>query len=137
MRPDIDRLVHEELLRYQTTRYLHDYQLFQYAPRRRLWTPMERVWELVEFPSFSMLEMVAAYENAELYRKAILDERFSVLDYKIFFGRAVMIHYLGLINYRKAIPELREIFLHAEDAELRCFALEPLERMNAKPVFLK
>src|SRR3989338_2540062 len=76
-------------------------------------------------PMFQTLDLVHTAEQAEIYRWALLDESIPVLDESI-FGRLTMAHYLGLLGYEKAAPEMRELMLHAPEYEMRAEGAEAL-----------
>lgn len=72
--------------------------------------PLESKLERLDFWSG---EILRAYENAEHYRRAILDENLPLT------GRLLMIESLGKIRYHPACPELREALLHDKEEYIR------------------
>lgn len=133
---DMDLLVEKEFWREKLAgAVLHENKLYRrYNAFSHLLTPYERNWEILHMPSAETLELVRAYKNAELYRKAIVNESLPAFGYEIgindMFGRALMTHYLGLIEYRKSAPEFREIMLHDTSGDMKSFAIEGIHRLG-------
>ena len=85
-------------------------RFFTYNNYYGFFIPLESNLERLDFWSG---EILRAYENAEHYRRAILDEDLPLT------GRLLMIESLGKIRYHPACPELREALLHDKNEYIR------------------
>lgn len=109
-----------------------------YLPWHDGWVlaPRKTKGGIQEFNLF-VFDMLKAYENAEFYRKAVLDETIPLwgYNYSLFdeqFGRVLMIDALGHIKYKPACPELREAMLQDVESEIRETAAKSLGRIREK-----
>jgi len=108
-----------------------------YPSETALYLPDEDREDSVWSRMWDIIELVPARKNAELLRKAVIDESLP-LDYPLLDqggiiyvgGRRWDATLLGLVKYHKALPELSEAAKHDLDYELRARSVEAIGDMG-------
>ena len=128
MKDAMDFVVHHEF-KFDSGAVLHENRVYR-RWHHGLYEAKDSYHSEVSIPSDISLAAVRINGQEELYRAAIVDDKLPLS----IWDRLLMIYDLGLVKYRKAAPEFREVFLHDVNESNASCALGSLVYMGCEEI---